>query len=360
MPFQLPPNYYGGLPAHQQQPPPPPPAAVTSGLGCGSLQPYYQMPYQQHQHHYHNQQQQQRLLPPPQQPQQHQQNYIHHQPNHPRVVETKYMLKKQGPMGSSLQANAAASFFAKAHQRLNNNNDFSSTTSGGGASPRLVLNNNMMTSDSYYGGEGADDQDATTEPFATNFRAVVHRSPPQIPTHLLRRLEVTTASDLAVGKIRVILRVAKGSSLAIQSPDGGDDIVGNQIFQMDRRRKQLTMYDPTVIRGSSSGGGGGANNQADNFVSLEERKVGVAAPKMFAFDNVFTDQDPQEDVAGSALSDIIASVVNGTDGCLFCFGHANLGKSRSMLGSDESSKSLGIVPITIAWLYRAIKEKKTR
>ena len=251
------------------------------------------------------------------------------------------MLKKQGPMGSSLQANAAASFFAKAHQRLNNN-DFSS---GGGASPRL-LNNNMISADIY----GEADEDAT-EPFPTNFRAVVHRSPPPIPTHLLKRLEVTTASDLTVGKIRVILRVAKGSSLAIQSPDG--DVVGNQIFQMDRRRKQLTMYDPTVIRGS------GVNNQ-DNFVSLEERKVGVAAPKMFAFDNVFTDQDPQEDVAGSALSDIIASVVNGTDGCLFCFGHANLGKSRSMLGSDESSKSLGIVPMTIAWLYRAIKEKKTR
>ena len=30
--------------------------------------------------------------------------------------------------------------------------------------------------------------------------------------------------------------------------------------------------------------------------------MGVAAPKMFAFDSVFTDQDLQEDVANSALS----------------------------------------------------------
>ena len=88
--------------------------------------------------------------------------------------------------------------------------------------------------------------------------------------------------------------------------------------------------------------------------------LGVAAPKMFAFDNVFTEEDSQEEVANSALSDIIASVVNGNDGCLFCFGHANLGKSRSMVGSDESSRSMGIIPIAIAWLYRAIKEKKTR
>ena len=70
-------------------------------------------------------------------------------------------------------------------------------------------------------------------------RAVVHRSPPQIPSHLLRKLELTADS---VGKIRVILRVAKGASLAV-SPDG--DVQGNQIFQMDRRRKQLTMYDPS-------------------------------------------------------------------------------------------------------------------
>ena len=57
---------------------------------------------------------------------------------------------------------------------------------------------------------------------------------------------------------------------------------------------------------------------------------------------------------------IFFSVVSGNDGCLFCFGHANLGKSRSMVGSDESSKSMGVIPIALAWLYRAIKEKKAR
>ena len=148
-----------------------------------------------------------------------------------------------------------------------------------------------------------------------------------------------------MGKIKVILRVAKSSSLS--TTDG--DTLANQIFVMDRRRKQLTLYDPSVFRPGTS-----------DHVTLEDRKVGVAAPKMFAFDNVFTDSDGQEDVANSALSDIIASVVSGNDGCLFCFGHANLGKSRSMLGSDESSRSMGIIPIAISWLYKAIKEKKTR
>jgi kinesin family protein 26 len=237
-------------------------------------------------------------------------------------------------LGTSVQANAAASFFARAHQKLQlNNNEFGGCSSPAAASTRP---NNE---------EG--DSSEETEAFPTNFRTLVHRSPPQIPSNLLRRLELSSTDH--VGKIRVVLRVARGSSLA-STPDG--DIIGNQIFQMDRKRRQLTMYDPTAFRGQQP-------NSLDS-VTLEERKVGVAAPKMFAFDNVFTDEDAQEEVANSALSDIITSVVNGNDGCLFCFGHANLGKSRSMLGSDESSRSMGMIPIAIAWLYRAIKERKTR
>ena len=201
------------------------------------------------------------------------------------VVETKYLMKKNGPMGTSTQASAAASFFAKAHQRLQMNNE--------------KAKNNAENNPT----------ELPEEQFSTNFRAIVHRSPPPIPNQILRKLD----SSESIGKIRVILRVAKGESLSIQ--DQG--LESNQMFHLDRKRKQLTLYDPSICRGQES---------------IEERKVGVAAPKMFAFDNVFTDQDSQEDVASSALTDIIASVVNGNDGCLFCFGHANLGKSRSMIG----------------------------
>ena len=51
-----------------------------------------------------------------------------------------------------------------------------------------------------------------------------------------------------------------------------------------------------------------------------------AAPKMFAFDGLFTDEDVQSDVASSALMESIHGVVSGVDGCLFAFGHASLGK----------------------------------
>ncbi|VVC93158.1 unnamed protein product [Leptidea sinapis] len=32
----------------------------------------------------------------------------------------------------------------------------------------------------------------------------------------------------------------------------------------------------------------------------------------------------QTEICSSALTDVINAVVNGTDGCLFCFGHAGL------------------------------------
>lgn len=79
---------------------------------------------------------------------------------------------------------------------------------------------------------------------------------------------------------------------------------------------------------------------------------------MFAFDGLFTDEDIQPDVASSALTEAIQGVVSGVDGCLFAFGHASLGKTYTMIGSDESSKTFGVIPSAIAWLFRAIKETK--
>jgi len=37
----------------------------------------------------------------------------------------------------------------------------------------------------------------------------------------------------------------------------------------------------------------------------------------------------QTEICSSALTDVIHAVINGTDGCLFCFGHAGLGKFRN-------------------------------
>jgi kinesin family protein 26 len=63
--------------------------------------------------------------------------------------------------------------------------------------------------------------------------------------------------------------------------NAGDNGSGNNgILGVDERRKQVTLVDP--------GGTGGPNG-----ITPEERRVGVSAPKMFAFDGIFSEDDDQ-------------------------------------------------------------------
>jgi len=178
-----------------------------------------------------------------------------------------------------------------------------------------------------------DEEEAGTS-FRTNFRAVLNKAPPPMPPGLLRRLEGGDGGG--VGKVRVILRVAASGTF---------DEEKTRFFGMDKKKRQVTLLDPSVSRGE---------------IAMEDRKVGVAAPKMFAFDGVFTSEDTQEEVSAASLTDIISAVINGSDGCLFCFGHASLGKTFTMLGSDRSARTVGVLPTAIAWLFRAIKERRQR
>lgn len=51
------------------------------------------------------------------------------------------------------------------------------------------------------------------------------------------------------------------------------------ILGLDKRRKQVTLIDP-----------GGATPSG---ITPEERRVGISAPKMFAFDGIFGEDDDQ-------------------------------------------------------------------
>ena len=141
--------------------------------------------------------------------------------------------------------------------------------------------------------------------------------------------------------MRVILRVANSGVI--------DEKKGS-FFKMDQKKKQVTLLEPD------------SRDRIESDVEEEatKRRVDVSAPKMFAFDGLFTDEDGQNDLSSSALSDILQAVIGGSDGTLFCFGHANLGKSYTMVGSDESSRTIGIIPTAIAWLFKCIKEKKEK
>ncbi|XP_021928762.1 kinesin-like protein GA13060 isoform X2 [Zootermopsis nevadensis] len=187
------------------------------------------------------------------------------------------------------------------------------------------------------------------EDVGTGFSAAMRRAPPPVPPALLRRIGVKEVTG--VGKVKVMLRVFGG---AVSGPATGATASGScttpgggsaSFFSVDSRRKQVTLFDPAAC-GSTA--------------TPEDRRVGVAAPKMFAFDAIFTQEDSQTEVCSGALSDVIHAVINGTDGCLFCFGHARLGKTYTMVGSPEASGTLGVIPCAISWLFRGINEQKQK
>ncbi|KAB0799044.1 hypothetical protein PPYR_06924 [Photinus pyralis] len=151
-------------------------------------------------------------------------------------------------------------------------------------------------------------------------------------------IQLNTATTRAE-HVKVMLRVSTPPGNA--SPENGSF---NNFFNLDKRKKQVTLMDPSTC----------------GSVAPEDRRVGVAAPKMFAFDAIFSQDDSQTEVCSSALTDVIHAVINGTDGCLFCFGHAGLGKSYTMLGTPENANTLGIIPCAISWLFRGINEQKQK
>lgn len=89
---------------------------------------------------------------------------------------------------------------------------------------------------------------------------------------------------------------------------------------IDKKKRQITLTDPSAL--------------AANTAATQERGPMVAAPKIFAFDNLFTHEDSQTDVSASALAEVIPAVLEGTDGCLLTLGYPNAGECRDAAAFD--------------------------
>lgn len=82
-------------------------------------------------------------------------------------------------------------------------------------------------------------------------------------------------------------------------------------MSIDKKKRQVTLTDPTTSSSSSTS---------------QERGPMVAAPKMFAFDGLFTVEDPQMDICSSSLSEVIPAVLEGSDGCFLTLGYPSVGR----------------------------------
>ncbi|XP_054706519.1 kinesin-like protein KIF26B [Uloborus diversus] len=174
--------------------------------------------------------------------------------------------------------------------------------------------------------------DSEPPPFLTNFSEILRVSPPPVPPSLLR--SVGRKENFSIGKVKVMLRI-KNDSTELNS----------SFLNVDGRKRQITVYDLSSGSGTSS---------------PAERRTGVSAPKMFAFDAIFSPDDTQAEVCSSSLPDVIQAVVGGTDGCLFVYGQSKLGKTHTMVGSSDSVQELGVMPCAISWLFRLIYEQRQK
>uniref|UniRef100_A0A9J8CE55 Kinesin family member 26Ab n=2 Tax=Cyprinus carpio TaxID=7962 RepID=A0A9J8CE55_CYPCA len=172
--------------------------------------------------------------------------------------------------------------------------------------------------------------------YPTNFSAVLQFSPPPAPPCLLRAGSKAKENP-GMGKVKVMIRICPSLGVV----DSSESL---SFLKVDTRKKQLTLYDPSL------------NTQP---TSVHRRTV-LPAPKMFAFDAVFSQDASQAEVCSGTVAEVIQSVVNGADGCIFCFGHVNVGKTYTMIGSDSSMQSLGIAPCAISWLFKLINQRKEK
>ncbi|KAM6979848.1 kinesin-like protein KIF26B [Aplochiton taeniatus] len=219
-------------------------------------------------------------------------------------------------MAASTTTSAAASFFARAAQRLN--------LSSKKRKQRLAAALPPVTCDPPL--------------FPSNFSGALQMAPPPAPPCLLRAANKIKDTP-GLGKVKVMVRVCPVSpSEAAES---------SSFLKVDPRKKQVTIMDPTA-------------NQTQGNPSQKRAAANQVPPKMFAFDAAFSHDASQAEVCAGTVAEVIQSVVNGADGCVFCFGHSKLGKSYTMIGSDASMQTLGIIPCAISWLFKLIDERKEK
>ncbi|KAM7423883.1 hypothetical protein PAMA_000311 [Pampus argenteus] len=216
---------------------------------------------------------------------------------------------------------AAASFFARAAQKLNL------------ASKKKKQKTAVVTAPVTSSSPSCD-----PPLFPTNFSSTLLMAPPPAPPCLLRAANKIKDTP-GLGKVKVMVRVCP-----VNRSDAAES---SSFLKVDPRKKQITIMDPSA-------------NQTPSTASQKRAGANQVPPKMFTFDAAFPPDASQAEVCAGTVAEVIQSVVNGADGCVFCFGHSKLGKSYTMIGRDDSLQTLGIIPCAISWLFKLIDERKEK
>ncbi|CAH8561684.1 unnamed protein product [Dicrocoelium dendriticum] len=241
------------------------------------------------------------------------------------LCETRH-LSDPGSQIKLSPKSAAASFFTRAEPKLG-------TGSAGTRKPRFGLSNDLLPCD-----ENPNLYLSPKLPQHTPITDIIRRSPPVIPPTLLKT-SGSTISYLPVtstAKLRVLLNL-----IGADTDQNGE---GKPHVTVDRTRKQISLLDPNV--------------EMEKLGT--QYQGGIAAPKLFAFDEIFTDVDPPMNLYAAALTGILQAVVSGSDGCLLYFSDAGATGSNLLLVDHNSTEKVGMLSCAVSWLFRLIAEQTSR
>ncbi|KAF8568038.1 hypothetical protein P879_04544 [Paragonimus westermani] len=168
-------------------------------------------------------------------------------------------------------------------------------------------------------------------------QAIQHNTPP-LPTALTQPSRFRPVQDTPdnTSKIKILCYLLPGNRSQSENTAS--------YLTVDKHRKQISLVHPNAV----------------TDLSTNQRRIGLGAPKLFAFDELFTETDSMTDLCVSALTSILQAVVNGSDGCLTSLRSGQSSQSVAMVGDDKTPNGLGLIPCAISWLFRLISEHKER
>ena len=107
------------------------------------------------------------------------------------------------------------------------------------------------------------------------FTSILTKCPPPPPQQLFKKLQEPKDTGQGMGKVRVYLRVMT---------TGSQD---QALFRLDKKKRQVTLLGPEKVLEDQALKTDSAESTAGSQ-QQEKKPVDVLAPRMFAFDGVFT------------------------------------------------------------------------
>jgi kinesin family protein 3/17 len=98
----------------------------------------------------------------------------------------------------------------------------------------------------------------------------------------------------------------------------------------------------------------------NNQVNLVKELNSQEQPKSFSFDYVFGADCAQSLIYEQSAFSLVDNVLDGYNGTIFAYGQTGCGKTHTMMGTNESEESKGIIPRTFSQIVTITKNDASK